>query len=568
MLTRDHAPRAGLARGLALLLLPLVVGSCGLLPARRSAAPRYATAPAPPRPVYFDQRAGYGGFVAPVRPPPPSRPPPSTSTLLSLAAPSAQGFWGGSFGTAPLPSLPWLPWPGTTGAAGAWPSVPFVTGTPPPRVTRSAARPGCGYVDVGGEQIPVDCFTPGYGEIASAARAIVSDNLLQVSPLHTGAAALPAAVDHREDGSEGPMRHQGRIGACSAFSFAAAIDHALARRTGRPGYVSVMHVWARYHEPSMELPARNNMKRPLTWEDAWPYTPENQATACTWVAKRRCKPHCGAADTCACQADAEQCGRPVDEEALRRADAYPVARVTAVTRITQDKRSLMATLAKGQDIWMAMRFTYEAFDDDKLIPEHDGLRFVLPHFEPGDATSAHAMVIAGYRVQPTGTYFLLHNSWGERWGERGFAWVHEQTLEKNLQAAYVVDAEPWDPSGGKVPPRQETPSQCDGGLLPDSITGQCTPPCPDGSARHNAACPELTDCPAGYVNLFGECVVAAPNVRGTDPATGIRYACAAGGCSYVVPFGVQGCFLPWCSVSCPSPRFRLSSGPFGLSCTE
>ena len=217
---------------------------------------------------------------------------------------------------------------------------------------------------------------------------------------------------------------------------------------------------------------------------------------------------------------------------------------------------------------MAMNFTYAAYDAERLISEHDGLRFVMGHFEPEESTGTHAMVIAGYRVRPSGTYFLIHNSWGETWGDRGYVWVHESTIKANLRSAYLVDAELWDPSWGKVPPRQERPSQCSNGLLPDSITGQCTPPCADGSARHNAACPDLSECPTGYVNLYGECVVAAPNVRGTDSASGIQYACAAAGCGFVVPFGVHGCAMQWCSTSCPSPRFRLTSGPLGMACTE
>jgi len=103
---------------------------------------------------------------------------------------------------------------------------------------RSAPRPGCGYVNVGNRQIPVDCLTPGYGEIASAARALIPGSALRLSPAHAGAAELPAKVDHREDGTRGPVRQQGDVGACSGFSFTAAIDHALARKTGQPGHVS------------------------------------------------------------------------------------------------------------------------------------------------------------------------------------------------------------------------------------------------------------------------------------------------------------------------------------------
>jgi hypothetical protein len=315
--------------------------------------------------------------------------------------------------------------------------------------------------------------------------------------------------------------------------------------------------------------AEANRQKALAAEEVWPYTRESATQACTWSAKGQCEPNCRSTGvTCTCHLTEEWCGREVDAEALARADGLPMARITTITALERDKASLMSALAKGQDVWMSMRCDPDAFDTDALLRGHDGLSFVLPHFDPEDATAGHALLIVGYRVQPSGTYFLFHNSWGEAWGDRGYAWIHETTLMRNLTSAYTVDAEPWDPSWSKVPPRQENPSQCTTGLLPDSITGQCTPPCPDGSARHNAACADPNDCPAGYVNLYGECVVAAPNTRGTDARTGINYACAAGGCSFVVPFGVYGCFLPWCTVSCPSPRFRLTSGPSGLSCTE
>lgn len=558
----EYQPVRGRQQLRSLLVAPvLAVASCGLFTERSQNPPMQ---PVPPPPMYFEQRAG-AGFVAPLRPPPPSRPARNGPTVLSaLYSAQGQGFWGGgAFGGLQLPTLP-IPWP-AIGAAGTPSPNPLTVLKPPPRAQRLARRPGCGYVQVGSEQIPIDCPTPGYADILSAARPLLPDTIFRLSPAHAGAAELPLIVDHREDGTEGVVRHQGSVGACSAFSFAAAIDHALARRSGRPWAVSAMHVWSRYHEPSMSMPADNNRNRPLTSEDVWPYTRENQDMACTWAAKQRCKPYCG--EVCTCRKNADYCGREVDPAQLARADAYPIARFTGATRIAHDKATLMRVLAQGQDVWMAMNFTYEAFDADKLLPEYDGLRGVMVDFEP-DPTSTHAMVIAGYRVRPSGTYFLLHNSWGEEWGDRGYAWVHETTLEGNLRAAYLVEAELWNPSWSKVPPRQELPSQCGDGLLPDSITGQCTPPCADGSARHNAACPNPNDCSAGYVNLYGECVVAAPKTQGTDNATGIRYACAAAGCGFVVPFGVYGCRLPWCSMSCPSPRFRLSSAAEGLKCTE
>jgi len=212
---------------------------------------------------------------------------------------------------------------------------------------------------------------------------------------------------------------------------------------------------------------------------------------------------------------------------------------------------------------MAMTCDSDVFNS---LIRHDGLPAVIPDFDGNGSRCGHAMLISGYRVTANGAYFLLHNSWGERWGDHGYAWVHETTLLNNLHSAYTVDAEPIGPS--PVPPRNETPTQCPEGLLPDSITAQCAPACPDGSARHNAVCADASQCPQGYVNLSGECVVAAPTARGMDPASRVQYNCAPGGCSYVVPFGFGGCFLPWCTVSCPSPRVRLSTDTVTMACAE
>ncbi|MFO0757495.1 MAG: C1 family peptidase [Byssovorax sp.] len=441
---------------------------------------------------------------------------------------------------------------------------------PPPSVAISPPGSGCGHVMAGGMSIPLDCATPGYGEIPTAARHFFPQQAFRRSALHGGAAELPAVVDHREDGTEGPVRHQGRFGFCTAFSLAAAVDHALAARVGHPGYVSAMHLWAQYHEPQMAVAAKRVLNKPLASEETWPYSKEsNQKFACSLVPKAYCQPMCDVGGgTCVCEIDQNQCGYPLEDSALEPFDKFAVARVTTFTRIEDDKASLMTGLAKGQDLWIAMAVTPEALGDNGLVKNHDGLPFVVANFRRQDAHSSHAMTIAGYRVLSKGTYFLLHNSWGEGWAERGYAWIHETTLRENLQAAYIVDAEPWNPSGNQVPPRTETPSACSAGLIADSITGQCTPPCPDGSARYNGACADPRDCPPGYVNLYGECVVAAPDVRGSDPTSGISYACAAGGCSYAIPFGTYGCFTPWCSVSCPSPRFRLAGSPYGLVCSE
>lgn len=530
-----------------------------------SRRPSYYQQPYMPPPVaYVDQRAP-GGYMPPLRPPPVMRPAPAGPTLLSFLGPGvAQGFFGAPLGNVQLPGIPAipampLPWPFGNAPAG----VPTGFPIPPPVINQIYSGPGCGEVIVAGAAIPMDCMVPGYGDIPWAARAILPESIFRLSPAHAGAAALPQYIDHRADGTEGLVRHQGGVGACTAFSFAAAVDHALARNASQPGFVSAMHVWSRYHSPYMVKAADANRNRLLAAEETWQYTSANSDLACSWAAKSECQPTCDRDGPCICKVPDVRCGQPVDPALVSSADARPVARVTTIAKIDQDKSSIMETLAKGQDVWMSMYCNTSAFG--KPIPQ-DGLPAVIPDFNPNSTKSGHAMVIAGYRVTANGAYFLLHNSWSRQWGDEGYAWIHESTLFKNLTSAYTVDAEPIGPS--KTPPRNQTPTQCSEGLLPDSITAQCAPACPDGSARHNAVCAESSQCSQGYVNLSGECVVAAPTARGMDPASNIRYNCAPGGCSYVVPFGLGGCFLPWCTLSCPSPRFQLAVDASSLACVE
>ena len=78
-----------------------------------------------------------------------------------------------------------------------------------------------------------------------------------------------------------------------------------------------------------------------------------------------------------------------------------------------------------------------------------------------------------------------------------------------------------------------------------------------------------SQCPAGYVNILGACVVQPANKQGTDPVTGVAYRCGSGGCTYYLPPGAYGCgSIPYCQHTCPSPKYRLAYGPGGLVCTE
>lgn len=55
-----------------------------------------------------------------------------------------------------------------------------------------------------------------------------------------------------------------------------------------------------------------------------------------------------------------------------------------------------------------------------------------------DRVGGHMQVIVGYRTAPNGREFLVMNSWGEEWGERGFAWIHEGVLASERASDFYV----------------------------------------------------------------------------------------------------------------------------------
>ncbi|MBV9945531.1 MAG: hypothetical protein JOZ69_01630 [Myxococcales bacterium] len=365
-------------------------------------------------------------------------------------------------------------------------------------------------------------------------------------------ATLPAVVDHRVDGSEGPLRDQASAPACTAFATATAIDHALLRWGGQRAAVSVMQIWSRYHSPRVDSSLASNLGLALGAEQSWPFSP---GEAVSWVpcdefAK---PPRAG-------------CGRPVDDARLRNVIADVVGEFTEIEylAVPLDTSVLDAKLAGGQDVIVAMELPRS------FVPRgRPGAQYVPHYTRSAGSDAGHALVLAGYARLPHGTYYLAHNSWGWGWGDGGYAWIHEQTLAAWVRQVVALDAEPVERAAGSRPKRSRGETTCAGDLVPDSIRGTCAPACPDGSPRHDGVCPVAGQCPPSYVNLTGACVLAAPATTGRDPDSGVAWTCGPGGCSYVLPRRVDPeCTGATCKASCPAPDFHVARMGSRLVCIE
>jgi hypothetical protein len=354
---------------------------------------------------------------------------------------------------------------------------------------------------------------------------------------------LPKIVDHREESTEGEVRNQGTAGTCTTFGTASSIDHAVSNWTGKASHVSVMELWARYHQPELGDALIASVGQTFAPEEAWPYEAKE---AWSW---RSCPSRAGKAEG--------PCGKKVDGEKLKETEKKAAVVVEQVEWLPKDFELIRRKIAAGQDPVIAMQ-----------VPRHfatvgkPGAKYIPDYKE---VSGGHAVSLAGYWLGDKGdNYYLVHNSWGEKWGDNGYAWVHEATLEKHMQKGFgIIDARPID--GPKAHREGKT---CPAGHAPDTLSGACMAECKDGSPTHNGVCPDEKDCPTGYVNLFGECIGAGPSDSNKDEKTEISWKCGPGGCAYTLPKKIGKCAEEPCMLSCPAPNFRAAKDDHGLTCVE
>lgn len=457
-----------------------------------------------------------------VNPPPPTTaaPPPPTTT------------------TAPPPPTTTATTPPSRRIARVRPAaVPSGSTATPPAPPAKATS--CGDIDVDGVKVPLDCFTKDYAKVTGTASAIARGTLDK-------APATAEFVDFRTEGLAGTVRHGQRVGASAAMALAAAIDLALAQKTKDLPPVSALHLFARAPKANLGAVVSANLGRTVAREDVFPW---DEARACTWAQP-------DAARLCT---TAEK-GKPVTLEDVSKAEASLHGRLVDLVEVDPSSGDVLrSALSRRQGVLLVLRADADAWksvvkaqETDPLIPDYVG------------TTAVHSVVVVGFAKQDGEQYFLLKSSWGPSWGAKGFAWIAEPTLKKNAIEAYLVQA-----AQGLQP--VDVATTCPAGQVPDAVTKACGAPCPDKSPKVNGACADpKASCPTGFVQTGGKCVVAAPTTTGSDPSTGISFACGAAGCTYSWKKGTLGCKDDVCSQSCPSPKHLLAvnAAKKTVTCTE
>jgi hypothetical protein len=420
-------------------------------------------------------------------------------------------------GMAPQPGMG--QWTGPQGGPGYTPFTPIFRPVNVPALAALQGRIPCAPKEVApGTWATFDC-----APFQALTRAIQYIPFVRFNFLPTG--PLPATVDHRSEGSEGPVKDQGAVGACTALSLSTAMDNAV-RRMGRQDVVSALHIWSRYGVGVTGQAGDSNVGKSVTIEQTWAYDP---AKACKLA--RAPMDSCGVAYGVSSGSEAFDPALKAEHVNADGSGRYTLSAVEQLSAHPANPNELAGVLAGGDDIWISFSVNDEAWMSRSL---HDG---VIPDYSTvGD--TGHAVVLAGYRTLPNGTkQFLIHNSWSTRWGQGGYGWISEAMVAQYTRGAYRVrvaegrgggvvpgpagpasgDCPPGQvkapiigtcvPAGGlpgvpgmpapnpaapAQPPKQAPQGSCPQGQAPDMMTGQCANVCAGGAPAVGGMCLPIT----------------------------------------------------------------------------
>jgi hypothetical protein len=271
----------------------------------------------------------------------------------------------------------------------------------------------------------------------------------------TSTQPLPASVDLRTFGLDGPVRDQQNAGVCWSFAITGTMDNAL-RRAGRAEGVAPLHLISRYEWQELEA---GHPGRPTVLEPSWPYDPH---TACKLDQNPSDRATCAASYGITIGSWRDD---PQVAAARSRADATGIYEIVATHGLQSrpgNGDEIASVLVTGQAIYAEIEINMSAWSQHNIGPGG-----TIADWQP-DGTGGHAVTVTGYSTVAGRRYFLVHNSWGTGWAEGGYAWISAEMLRDRLNDAFVITLA--DARGRVIEPR--------GGALPWPVEPVPPPPPP------------------------------------------------------------------------------------------
>jgi hypothetical protein len=287
--------------------------------------------------------------------------------------------------------------------------------------------------------------------------------------------AFPGTVDHMAESLEGPIKDQGPVGSCTAFSLSGTIDNAAIKAGkmtagNRDQAASPNHVWSGYGIPQMGTAADANLGRTIATMATWP---QNNTEACK-IANAEYEQDCGFETHVQPGTWRQDPTLMAKYNASESGGAYKVASLEKLNTLPANTEELKTSLASGNSLWIAMKIDGYAWSNSKM---KNG---VIPDWD--NPSGGHAIEMVGYRDTPSGTQYKIKNSWGASWGDNGGAWVSENMVQKFMHYAYKVKLD-----GVPQQPGALSDDDCAPDELVDLVSGLCGLICP-GDNRPNGGC--------------------------------------------------------------------------------
>ncbi|MFI5042970.1 MAG: C1 family peptidase, partial [Acidimicrobiales bacterium] len=283
----------------------------------------------------------------------------------------------------------------------------------------------------------------------------------------------PDAVDHRQDGTEGPIKDQGDVGSCTSFSLSSAMDNGI-RRQNKGDTMSSLHIWSHYAFPNMSRAGEGNLNKAIADWAVWPYDPSVACELDQSGGEEPCGPYSPPVTQGGASSD------PAIQASEKTAEAAGQWKVTEYDAVPTDPDSIAALLATGSDVWFSMEI-----GNSWMNPSGD----TIADWDQNSIDGGHAVLLSGYRHKNGQRQFLIHNSWGPTWADNGYAYISESMLKQFIKSAYkVVVANASAPPPPPNDPNALTDDDCSSTQLVDAVSGQCATMCPDDSRPSNGQC--------------------------------------------------------------------------------
>lgn len=153
---------------------------------------------------------------------------------------------------------------------------------------------------------------------------------------------------------------------------------------------------------------------------------------------------------------------PYDPSSCQKLPTLPIHADASVRKIADwgrvdlDEYSMKAQLAAGTPVVISMCVGPDFHSHGSGVFRGDRGEAIIrdANNHPRCADGGHAMLVTGYD-DDLGAYRLL-NSWGDDWGDQGYAWLSYGAFSRQVRGAYVAwDMPTWDPEERETQLRRE-----------------------------------------------------------------------------------------------------------------